>query len=136
MKTRKTLGHGNAGSRVALPIFDAIMKAVWADYAPQVALPGPSPEASRRLIALPIDVRSGQRIDTRGDRTAFVEYFRLDESGRLDETQYRLVSRGRDYSVGDDEHRPQHQRQQPVLLRALVPAETSKARQLQPRARQ
>jgi penicillin-binding protein 1A len=102
MKTRKTLGHGNAGSRVALPIFDTIMKAVWADYAPQVALPGPSPEASRRLIALPIDVRSGQRIESRGDRTAFVEYFRLDESGRLDESQYRLVSRGQDYSVGDD----------------------------------
>jgi penicillin-binding protein 1A len=102
MKTRKTLGHGNAGSRVALPIFDQIMKAVWADYAPQTALPAPSPEASRRLIALPIDVRSGQRIESRGDRTAFVEYFRLDESGRLDESQYRLVARGGDYSVGDD----------------------------------
>jgi penicillin-binding protein 1A len=105
MKTRKTLGHGNAGSRVALPIFDSIMKSVWADYAPQAALPPPSPEASRRLIALPIDVRSGQRIESRGDRTAFVEYFRLDESGRLDESQYRLVSRGGDYSVGDDSSR-------------------------------
>jgi len=99
MKTRKTLGHGQAGSRVALPIFESIMKAVWADYAPQVALPGPSPEASRRLIALPIDVRSGARIETR-NRTAFLEYFRLDENGRLDESQYRLVSRGHEYSVG------------------------------------
>jgi membrane carboxypeptidase/penicillin-binding protein len=105
MKTRKTLGHGNAGSRVALPIFDSIMRAVWADYAPQVALPGPSPEANRRLIALPIDVRSGARIETRG-RSAFLEYFRLDESGRLDETQYRLVSRGREYAVGDDDGYP------------------------------
>jgi membrane carboxypeptidase/penicillin-binding protein len=103
MKTRKTLGHGNAGSRVALPIFESIMKAVWADYAPQVALPGPTPEAGRRLIALPIDVRSGARIETR-NRTAFVEYFRLDESGRLDESQYRLVSRGHEYSVGDDDN--------------------------------
>jgi len=76
------------------------MKSVWADYAPQVALPGPSPEASRRLIALPIDVRSGMRIETRNNRTAFLEYFRLDESGRLDESQYRLVPRGHEYSVG------------------------------------
>jgi len=102
-KGKKTLGSGQAGSRVALPIFDSIMKAVWADYAPQVALPGPSPEANRRLIALPIDVRSGARIETRNNRTAFQEYFRLDESGRLDESQYRLVSRGHEYSVGDDD---------------------------------
>jgi membrane carboxypeptidase/penicillin-binding protein len=102
MKTRKTLGHGNAGSRVALPIFESIIKSVWADYAPQVALPGPSPEAERRLIALPIDVHSGARIETRS-RSAFLEYFRLDESGRLDESQYRLVSRGHEYSVGDDD---------------------------------
>ena len=39
-KTRKTLGHGMAGSRVALPIWDSIMKSVWADYAPQAPLPG------------------------------------------------------------------------------------------------
>jgi len=102
MKTRKTLGHGNAGSRVSLPIFESVMKAVWADYAPQVALPGPSPEAERRLIALPIDVRSGARIETRS-RSAFLEYFKLDESGRLDESQYRLVSRGHEYSVGGDD---------------------------------
>jgi penicillin-binding protein 1A len=115
MKSRKTLGHGNAGSRVALPIFDSIMKAVWADYAPQMALPGPSPEANRRLVALPIDVRSGQRIDTR-DRTAFVEFFRLDDSGRLDETQYRLVSRGHDYSVGDNDHQPTYQQNNPFFF--------------------
>jgi penicillin-binding protein 1A len=114
MKSRKTLGHGNAGSRVALPIFDQIMKAVWADYAPQVALPGPSPEANRRLVALPIDVRSGQRIDTR-DRTAFVEYFRLDDRGKLDETQYRLVSRGHEHSVGDD-HQPNYQQSNPFFF--------------------
>ena len=102
LKTRKTLGHGQAGSRVALPIFDQVMKAVWADYAPQVPLPGPSPEADRRLIALPIDLHSGARIETRS-RSAFLEYFRLDESGRLDESQYRLVSRGHEYSVDGDE---------------------------------
>ena len=78
------------------------MKSVWADYAPQQPLPGPSPEADRRLIALPIDLHSGARIETRS-RSAFMEYFRLDESGRLDESQYRLVSRNHDYSVGGDD---------------------------------
>jgi membrane carboxypeptidase/penicillin-binding protein len=102
MKTRKTLGHGMAGSRVALPIWDSIMKSVWADYAPQVPLPGPSPEADRRLVALPIDLHSGARIETRS-RSAFMEYFRLDESGRLDESQYRLVSRGHEYSVDEED---------------------------------
>jgi 1A family penicillin-binding protein len=101
-KGKRTLGHGQAGSRVALPIFDSIMQAVWQKYAPQTPLAGPSPEASRRLIALPIDVRSGQRIDTRS-RTAFMEYFRLDDDGRFNETQYRLVSRSHDYSNGDED---------------------------------
>ena len=50
MKTRKTLGHGNAGSRVALPIFDAIIKAVWADYAPQVvSRPGDGTTVTLRI---------------------------------------------------------------------------------------
>ncbi|AMN39488.1 penicillin-binding protein 1A [Rhodoplanes sp. Z2-YC6860] len=101
-KGKRTLGQGQQGSRVALPIFQSIMKSVWADYAPQQPLPGPSPEADRRLIALPIDLHSGARIETRS-RSAFMEYFRLDESGRLDESQYRLVSRNHDYSVGSDD---------------------------------
>ena len=42
------------------------MKAAWADIAPQTPLPGPSPEAARHLVALPIDVNSGQRLDGRG----------------------------------------------------------------------
>src|SRR5262249_23204178 len=65
MKPRKPLGHGMAGSRVALPIWNSIMQTIWAGYAPQVPLPGPSPEADRRLIALPIDLHSGARIETR-----------------------------------------------------------------------
>jgi membrane carboxypeptidase/penicillin-binding protein len=100
-KGKRTLGHGQTGSRAALPIFEQIMRAVWAQYAPQAPLRGPSPQASRHLIALPIDLRSGQRIETRG-RGAFMEYFRLDDNGRFNDEQYRLVSRGRDYSVGDD----------------------------------
>jgi membrane peptidoglycan carboxypeptidase len=114
-KGKRTLGPGQAGSRVALPIFESIIHTVWDKYAPQVPLPGPSPEASRHLIALPIDLHSGQRIDSyaqrddypgqRADgrnRGAFMEYFRTDDDGRLRDDQYRLVSR-HDYSTGDGE---------------------------------
>jgi penicillin-binding protein 1A len=106
-KGKRTLGHGQAGSRVALPIFDSIMRSVWEKYAPQTVLAGPSPEASRRLVALPIDLHSGQRIEGRS-RNAFMEQFRLDEDGRITETQYRLVSRSSDYSV-DGENSPSFQ---------------------------
>jgi 1A family penicillin-binding protein len=98
-KGKRTLGAGNAGSKVALPIFERIMNAAWDHYAPQTALRGPSPEAERHLVALPIDVHSGERIETRS-RSAFVEYFRLDETGKFTETQHRLVAR----SYGGDEH--------------------------------
>jgi 1A family penicillin-binding protein len=99
-KGKRTLGRGQAGSRVALPIFDGIMRAAWEKYAPQTAMAGPSPEASRHLIALPIDLHSGQRVETR-TRNAFMEQFRLDENGSFTETQYRLVSRSQDYTLGD-----------------------------------
>ena len=55
-KGKRTLGNGQAGGKVALPIFETIMKAVWAQGTPQTPLPRPSPEAARHLIALPIDV--------------------------------------------------------------------------------
>ena len=92
-KGKRTLGHGQAGSKVAIPIFEPIMRTAWATFAPQTPLPRPSPEAARRLIALPIDVNSGQRLDSRGGDTrfdvrgagtsrvsgGFMEYFRLDD---------------------------------------------------------
>jgi penicillin-binding protein 1A len=97
-KGRRTLGPRQAGSRVALPIFEQIMRAVWQNYAPPTALAGPSREAQRRLVALPIDVRTGERLDNRS-RNAFMEYFRLDDAGQVSETQYQLVSR-HDYGGG------------------------------------
>jgi membrane carboxypeptidase/penicillin-binding protein len=99
-KGKRTLGHGQAGSRVALPIFHSIMQAVWANIEPRSPLVGPSREAARHLVALPIDLHSGQRIEARG-RGVFMEQFRLDASGRFTETQFSLVSRGYDYNVGD-----------------------------------
>ena len=104
-KGKRTLGSGQSGSRVSLPIFERIIKAVWSDVAPQTPLPRPSPEAARHLVALPIDASTGQRLDSgRGDRFdfrtgnrsasvsgGFMEYFRLDDNGHLNDTQDRLT---------------------------------------------
>ncbi len=87
---RRTLGGGQTGGRVALPIFEQIVEATWANYARKTPLVPPSAEAKKELIALPIDLNSGNRL---GDRSAqgFTEYFRL-RGGQLEETQYYLVS--------------------------------------------
>jgi membrane peptidoglycan carboxypeptidase len=89
---RRTLGSGATGGTVAVPIFQSIIQAVWAEYAPRTALAPPSAAARRQLVDLPIDLRTGDRVATRGGG-AFVEHFRLDRTGQLDDTQYRLVSR-------------------------------------------
>src|SRR4029079_7169042 len=62
-KAKRTLGTGQGGSRGAITIFEPIIKAVWAQVAPQTPLPGPTPPTARHLVALPIDVHSGQRLD-------------------------------------------------------------------------
>jgi hypothetical protein len=78
---------------VALPIFEPILQAVWAEgIAPKAPLNGPSPEAKRHLADLPIDYMSGSRIN--GGGQAFVEHFRLEADGKVNETQYQLVSHG------------------------------------------
>jgi membrane carboxypeptidase/penicillin-binding protein len=118
---KRTLGGGQAGAKVAIPIFEPIMKAAWADIAPQTPLPKPSPEAARHLVQLPIDLNSGQRLDGRRvyneddgyyrfegrpePRPArvsggFMEYFRTDDSGRVNDTQERLASQNNYYGSG------------------------------------
>ncbi len=109
---RRTLGGGQTGGKVAVPIFERIMQAVWQHHAPRTALQGPSPEAKSRLIALPIDFLSGQRLD--GNRYAaqqiyydvngqpvqsarFTEYFRLDANGRLNDQHGHVISSGSSY---------------------------------------
>ena len=62
--TRRTLGGGATGGHTAVPIFEPIMQAVWSHHAPKTALRGPSPEAAKQLIALPIDLHSGARMDS------------------------------------------------------------------------
>jgi membrane carboxypeptidase/penicillin-binding protein len=87
---RRTLGGGQTGASVAIPIFEPIIQAAWAFHAPRAALAPPSPEAKRDLVA----VRSGGA----GDEPAasgrgFVEYLRRDRNGQARDTRYDLVSR-------------------------------------------
>ena len=98
----RSLGTNATGARVALPIFEPILQAVWAEgIAPKAVLNGPSPEAKRHLVDVPIDYYSGTRIS--GGGQAFVEHFRLDADGKVNETQYQLVSRGEPHLPGQAE---------------------------------
>jgi membrane carboxypeptidase/penicillin-binding protein len=97
---RRTLGPGQTGSRVAIPIFTPVMQAVWDHYAAKTPLRGPSPEAARQLIALPINLQSGDRVDAR-TANAFREYFRLDRTGKVNDTHNQLASRY-DYDPNPD----------------------------------
>jgi penicillin-binding protein 1A len=87
---RRTLGGSQTGGKVAVPIFEQIVQAAWAHYARQTPLNPPSPEAKKELVALPIDLASGTRVNDRRPQ-AFTEYFRL-RNGHFDDTQYNIVS--------------------------------------------
>ena len=89
---RRTLGSGQTGATVAVPVFQPIMEAVWAYHVPKAALAPPSPEARRNLVTRKVDVEVGD--DPANPPKSLVEYFRRDASGRVADTQYDLVSRG------------------------------------------
>jgi membrane carboxypeptidase/penicillin-binding protein len=123
---RRSLGTNATGARVALPIFEPILQAIWAEgIAPKAALNGPSPEARRRLVDLPIDYTTGDHLtadratpdrmfgvpdrmtaDRAGSGRGFIEHFRLEADGRLNETQYQLVSREDAYALRNPEPDP------------------------------
>jgi membrane carboxypeptidase/penicillin-binding protein len=105
----RTLGDGETGARVALPIFQPIIEAVWADYAPRTALAPPSPRAQKQLADLPIDLNSGVREDRRHSG-GFIEHFHLNAKGQVDDTRYRLVA--------DEEPRPERKRTRSARARA------------------
>ncbi len=87
---RRSLGSNETGARVALPIFRPIIEDIWAQHiAPKAPLAGPSPEAQRELVDLPIDYYSGSRVS----RGGFIEHFKIGADGQVDDTQYMLVSR-------------------------------------------
>jgi penicillin-binding protein 1A len=100
---RRTLGGGQTGGRVALPMFEPILEAVWRTHAPKVAMSGPSPEAGRDLVAVQIDPYTGDADQYAGQRTGgSVEYLRRDSAGGIADTRYQIVSRGDNYEYYRD----------------------------------
>jgi penicillin-binding protein 1A len=97
---RRTLGGGETGAKVAVPIFEPIMQAAWSQYAPRTLLSPPSPQARRQLVDLPVDPITGDRL-AYASPGAFVEHFHLDRQGQVEDTQHRLVSRGEIYAYRD-----------------------------------
>ena len=95
---RRTLGGGQTGGRVAVPIFEQIVQATWSMYAKQTPLTPPSPEAKKELVALQIDLASGSRVTDRRPG-AFTEWFRV-RNGEIADTQYSMVSQ---YEVASPE---------------------------------
>src|SRR5260370_1574277 len=51
---RRTLGSGETGAKVAVPIFASIMQTAGADYAPRTLLSPPSPPAPPPPRGLPV----------------------------------------------------------------------------------
>jgi membrane carboxypeptidase/penicillin-binding protein len=96
--TRKTLGRGQTGGHVSVPIASAIFQAAWANGVAKTTLAPPSPEARQMLVDLSIDPRSGQRVSGGG----FTEHFRKAADGRLADTQYKLLPRENAYAMRPD----------------------------------
>jgi penicillin-binding protein 1A len=88
---RRTLGSGATGGHVAVPIFEPVIEAIWANVTPRTALAPPSPEVKRQLACTSVDLDSGKIQNGRG--SAVSECFRVDARGRILDTQYRLVAR-------------------------------------------
>jgi penicillin-binding protein 1A len=88
---RRTLGAGATGGQVAVPIFEPVIEAVWANVAPKTSLAPPSPEAKRQLACKSVDLDSGEIQSGRGQTIS--ECFRVDAKGKILDTQYRLIAR-------------------------------------------
>jgi penicillin-binding protein 1A len=98
---RRTLGGGATGGGVAVPIFEPVMRAVWAHVAPKIALAPPSPEAKRQLSCKSVD-RDSDEVQRGG-----TECFRISANGKIIDTKYRLISRAYAKEDGEDrEERP------------------------------
>ena len=86
---RRTLGGGQTGGSVAVPIFEPIIQAAWANGIPKTPLNPPSAEAKRLLATGKADRNS--REDSRSGM--LVEYLRRDAKGRPVDARDDLVSR-------------------------------------------
>jgi membrane carboxypeptidase/penicillin-binding protein len=104
---RRTLGGGSTGGGVAVPIFEPVIQAVWANIAPRTALAPPSPEVKRQLACKSVDLESGETKERGGK--AITECFRVDGKGRIIDTETRLVSQDGEHAKrdrDDDAYRP------------------------------
>jgi penicillin-binding protein 1A len=100
---RRPLGSNEDGAHVAVPIFQPIIEAVWADnVAPKTPLSGPSPQARRDLVDVPIDYMSGNRMNGGN----FIEHFRRSADGQVADTQYQLMSQDDAYAYQGGESNP------------------------------
>jgi membrane carboxypeptidase/penicillin-binding protein len=104
---RRTLGGGATGGAVAVPIFDTIMQATFAQVAARAALAPPSPEARRHLACRTTDLDSGElqarqpaELQGRVGRS-INECFRVGRNGQIVDTQYQLVSRESAYMTDE-----------------------------------
>jgi membrane carboxypeptidase/penicillin-binding protein len=123
---RRSLGSNETGARVSLPIFQPIIEAIWNEQiAPKAALSGPSPEARRQLVDIPIDYMTGDRINSgqsqaqnpflgfgqsqpQSSGQVFIEHFRRGADGQVADTQYDLVNHEDAYASqsGNDQGYP------------------------------
>ena len=87
---RRTLGGGATGGHTAVPIFEPIMQAAWANVAPKTTLAPPSDEARRQVSCKAIGGETG---DPKSRGKSESECFRIDAKRKIVDTQYKLLSR-------------------------------------------
>jgi len=115
---RRTLGSGQTGGSLAVPIFEPIIQAVWEHYAPRSLLAPPSPEAMRLLVS----ERSERRSRDRSSDGALVEYIRRDANGRPVDARHALTSRGEsETSTSADRSPPVRTRRQAPVAPSAPP---------------
>jgi membrane peptidoglycan carboxypeptidase len=85
---RRTLGSGSTGAHVALPIFEPIIEAAWAEGRPKEPLASPSPQARRLLAGVQADRPRRERSRSR----VLVEYLRKDSRGEPIDARNALLA--------------------------------------------
>jgi membrane carboxypeptidase/penicillin-binding protein len=119
---RRTLGGGSTGGHVAVPIFEPVIRAVWAQIAPKTPLAPPSAEAKRQLACKSVELGAEEKSPRAGEK-AVRECFRLDAKGKIINTEYRLVSQEERHAKRDQEgSKPRRATSAPRNTSAAVPA--------------
>jgi membrane carboxypeptidase/penicillin-binding protein len=119
---RRTLGGGSTGGHVAVPIFEPVIQAVWAQIAPKTPLAPPSAEAKRQLACKSVELEAEEKSPRAGEK-AVRECFRLDAKGKIINTEYRLVSQEERHAKRDQEgSKPRRATSAPRNTSAAVPA--------------